>query len=77
MKRGTKEELRNRLLGTWQLVNSVIRFDDGEFRDQLGKEPSGFLTGSFKGVNKRSAKRALKSQTVPPALSATATSGTC
>jgi len=32
----SKEELRTRLLGTWQLVSSVIRFEDGEFRDQLG-----------------------------------------
>src|SRR5260221_348796 len=39
----SNEELRNRLLGTWQLVSSVIRFEEGEFRDQFGYEPSGFL----------------------------------
>jgi hypothetical protein len=39
----SKEELWNRLLGIWQLVGSVIRLEDGERRDQLGDEPSGFL----------------------------------
>ena len=45
----SKEELRTRLLGTWQLVSSVIRFEDGEFRDQLGYEPSGFLIYTAEG----------------------------
>jgi hypothetical protein len=45
----SKEELRNRLLGTWQLVSSVIHFEDGEFRDQLGYEPSGFLIYTAEG----------------------------
>jgi len=45
----SKEELRNRLLGTWQLVSSVIRFEDGEVRDQLGHEPSGFLIYTANG----------------------------
>ena len=39
----SKEELRNRLFGTWQLVSSVIRFEEGEFRDQFGYEPCGFF----------------------------------
>jgi len=39
----SKKELRNRLFGTWQLVSSVIRFEEGEFRDQFGYEPSGFF----------------------------------
>lgn len=40
-----KGDLEKRLLGTWQqqLVSSVIRFEDGEFRDQFGRAPSGFL----------------------------------
>ena len=45
----SKEGLRNRLLGTWQLVSSVIRFEDGEFRDQLGYDPSGFLIYTAEG----------------------------
>jgi hypothetical protein len=49
----SKEELRNRLLGTWQLVSSVIRFEDGEFRDQLGHEPSGFLIYIAEGYELR------------------------
>jgi Lipocalin-like domain len=39
----SKGDLDKRLLGTWQLVSSVIRFEDGEFRDQFGRAPSGFL----------------------------------
>jgi hypothetical protein len=39
----SKEGLRNRLLRTWQLVSSVIRFEDGGFRDQFGYAPSGFF----------------------------------
>ena len=41
--------LRNQLLGTWQLVSSVIRFEDGEVRDQLGHSPSGFLIYTAEG----------------------------
>lgn len=31
----SKEELRNRLLGTCQLVGSVIRFEEGDFETSL------------------------------------------
>jgi hypothetical protein len=44
-----KEELRSRLFGTWQLVSSVMRREDGEIRDQLGHEPSGFLNYPAEG----------------------------
>jgi Lipocalin-like domain len=38
-----KEDLLNRLLGTWQLVSSVVHFENGVFYDQFGHNPSGFL----------------------------------
>ena len=39
----SKEELRNRLLGTWQLVGSVIRFEEGDFETSLVMNFLGFL----------------------------------
>jgi hypothetical protein len=42
-------DLQKRLQGTWQLVSCVIRFEDGEFLDQFGHDPSGFLIYSPDG----------------------------
>jgi len=39
----SKEALRNRLLGTWQLVGSVIRFEEGDFETSLVRNLPGFL----------------------------------
>jgi|ERR1700734_1057654 len=46
---GEGSNLRVRLLGTWQLVSAVIRFEDGELRNQFGDDAYGFLIYSADG----------------------------
>src|SRR5256885_13623285 len=58
----SKEGLRNRLLGTWQLVSSVIRFEDGEFRGQLGYDPSGLVIQQQAQVRLREREKAMQQQ---------------
>ena len=46
---GEGSNLRVRLLGTWQLVSAVIRFEDGELRNRFGDDAYGFLIYSADG----------------------------